>query len=844
MIFSDETAGAKGKNRGLTGPEGHTAKRAEGYGMAGDKMKNLIAFTIRRGESTPVALDDGLLLLFGLHGSSAVHCAGERTSLGPSALYAISPPTLYRMDCPEDAGLLQLRISPELLHMAGWKAETAVENQQLRGGAPLCQELRRRYATLFRLFVQDHTSPDIAGQAIGIASLLREAFPAAERPCTSRDVENASRLEKVLRFLQEHWREPVSLADIAAREFLSESYLSRLFRRYLNQTFTEYMVSIRLDHARRSLRDTRNSVTEIAYSCGFKSTNSFIHYFRQQYGTTPGQYRKEEAEPEAAGVLHEDVSDWMAELLQYADTPPADRHAAPPEREQRVRLDLSGPGVPINRPWQRLVNIGYARDGLSGEVQAQLRRAKQEIGFTDIRFHGIFDDDMHIYQQQPDGSPWYNFTYSDLLFDFLLSIGLTPFVELSFIPSKLAKEPYRLFDRCSTASMYRDPMKWEALVQAAVAHWITRYGLETVVRWRFSCFSFNYVTLPEIPITYEDYLEMFQAAYRVLKELDPRLRLGGPGCFPHFMLAEDGGMRFLRDTAALGCPPDFLSAQCYPHEAQDREFMFFTANQQSTPSVLSEDEDFTLHFLRDFRAAAARCGLGDRELILEEWTSTLWQRDLSSDTCYRSAWMVKNALQCCNEADMLGYWLLTDLIDEWLVPGGVFHGGYGLFTANGIPKAAYRAMGLLTRAGEERLGAGKNWFVSRSAAGIQIFLYHYCHYDNLYRYRYQKLKNPHDAYKVFQDVGNLRMSLSLTGLPPGSYRWERRVINRSTGSAYDKWLEIGAPEMMRPEDLKYLADASQPAYEVRECSTDGALEIECRLQPHEVQVILLQKRDD
>lgn len=812
------------------------------------KEQKPVTFTIRRGESTPVTLDDGLILLFGLHGNGVVHCAGKQVLLGPSTLYAVSPPTLYRIDCPEDAGILQLRISPELLLMAGWKAETTVENQQLCDGSntTLYIELRQRYATLFRLFVQNPTSPDIAGQAIGIAALLREAFSAVERPYTSRDVENASRLEKVLCFIQEHWREPVSLADIAAREFLSESYLSRLFRRYLNQTFTEYIVSIRLDHARRSLRNTRSSVTEIAYSCGFKSTNSFIHYFQQQYGTTPGQYRKAEAEPEAAGVLHEDVSDWMTELLQYANVPPTDKQTVQPERKQRVRLDLRSPGVPINRPWKRLVNIGYARDGLSGEVQAQLRRAKQEIGFTDIRFHGIFDDDMHIYQQQADGSPWYNFTYSDLLFDFLLSIGLNPFVELSFVPSKLAKVPYRLFERCSTASMYRDRMKWEALVQAAVAHWITRYGLETVVQWRFSCFSLNYVTMPEVPVTYEDYLEMFQVTYRVLKELDPRLRLGGPGCFTHVMLAEDGGMRFLRDTVALGRPPDFLTSQCYPHEStvQDHEFLYFTANQQSTPSVLSEDEEFTFHFLRNFRAAAAQCGLGDREIILEEWTSTLWQRDLSGDTCYRAAWMVKNALQCCNEAAILGYWLLTDLIDEWQVPGGVFHGGYGLFTTNGIPKAVYRALRFLTKVGAEKISAGPSWFVSRSGTTVQIFLYHYCHYDNLYRYRYQKLKNPHDAYKVFQNAGDLQISLFLTGLQPGSYRWERRVINRSTGSAYDKWLEIGAPEIMRSDDLKYLADASQPAYQVLECSTDGALQIESQLQPHEVQVILLKKRDD
>lgn len=136
-----------------------------------------------------------------------------------------------------------------------------------------------------------------------------------------------------------------------------------------------------------------------------------------------------------------------------------------------------------------------------------------------------------------------------------------------------------------------------------------------------------------------------------------------------------------------------------------------------------------------------KCELGDRELVIEEWSSTLWQRDLSSDTCYKAAWLTKNILKNCENVDMMGYWLLTDFIDEWMVPGGVFHGGYGLFTTNGIP-----------------------------------------------------------------------IALTLSGLHPGGYRQERRRISRKTGSAYDKWLEIGAPAKIGPDDLRYLSETSQPSF--------------------------------
>ena len=64
------------------------------------------------------------------------------------------------------------------------------------------------------------------------------------------------------------------------------------------------------------------------------------------------------------------------------------------------------------------------------------------------------------------------------------------------------------------------------------------------------------------------------------------------------------------------------------------------------------------------------------------------------------------------------------------------------FTANGIPKAGYQALRLLNRVGDQKLAQGKGWYVSRTGNEIRIFLYHYCHYDALYRYRYKKAEQP------------------------------------------------------------------------------------------------------
>lgn len=805
-----------------------------------------VNFRVLHNENITADMCSGILLLFGLHGESTIWTQNRSCCLAEGEIYIISPLTLYRVQCSADAAALVMQLSETVLHKAGWTAATHIDqllsNKMTDHAAH--RSVRQHYAGLFRCFFQDAASPETIRRAVFLANELRQYFsqPAPEKQLAS--AADLSRINEVLHYVQLHWQEPLSITDLAGRYFLSESHLSRLFHRCTDMTFTEYLVSVRLEHVSRDLHDTSRSITQIAYENGFASANSMIDYFRRKYGMTPGAYRKnirKTAEKAPHSAKNEGLSDWLQVLLQY-DTENNRVDKSVQRFTAQVQADRAG--EPLRRSW-RLMNIGYARDGLTAAVQEQIRRAKQEIGFTDLRFHGIFDDDMHIYQQNEDGSPWFNFTYADMLFDFILSVGLTPYVELGFMPSQLAQIPYRLFERNSIMSVCTDWEKWKALVQASVAHWIERYGLREVLRWRFAPYSYNFAQLSHTPLDEQDYLTMYCDTWHVLKELHSDLQFGGPGCFIGAMLDENSGKGILRKLTEAGCPPDFLSAVCYPHEniIEDSEFLHFTIRQSASPSILSKDEDFMLHSLQQMHYMMDELELSDREIVIEECNSTLWQRDLSGDTCYKAAWLFKNALECNGQATQIGYWLLTDFIEEWLVPGGVFHGGYGLFTANGIPKAGYQAMKLLTKAGTEKLASGPGWFVSRRDEDIQIFCYHYCHYDALYRYRYQKLTDPQEAYNVFKPEGEWELTLTLSGVPVGEYRMERHKLTRNAGSAYDKWLSIGATASLRPEDIRYLQEAVQPAYAISDCTTSGEIQVQSRLQPHEVEVVLLCRKD-
>ena len=78
------------------------------------------------------------------------------------------------------------------------------------------------------------------------------------------------------------------------------------------------------------------------------------------------------------------------------------------------------------------VGAGRANEGLRADWQQQLAYVRQSCGFRYIRMHGLLTDDMGVYKEDEKGNPEYNFQYIDVLYDFLQSIGMKPFVELGF----------------------------------------------------------------------------------------------------------------------------------------------------------------------------------------------------------------------------------------------------------------------------------------------------------------------------------------------------------------------------------------------------------------------------
>jgi Glycosyl hydrolases family 39 len=102
--------------------------------------------------------------------------------------------------------------------------------------------------------------------------------------------------------------------------------------------------------------------------------------------------------------------------------------------------DLSQQGTELVHCWEHTVGGCHAPIALRADWQQQLRRCQAELGFRYVRFHGLLSDDVGTVIKHND-ELLYSFFNADQIVDFLLSIGMKPLVELSFMPTRSRPDP-------------------------------------------------------------------------------------------------------------------------------------------------------------------------------------------------------------------------------------------------------------------------------------------------------------------------------------------------------------------------------------------------------------------
>lgn len=474
---------------------------------------------------------------------------------------------------------------------------------------------------------------------------------------------------------------------------------------------------------------------------------------------------------------------------------------------EQVEIDLRQETGPLDHIWSRCVGSDRASATLREAWRHDLERFRTETGLERVRFHGIFNDDLGVWAGGMNGRDP-NFQNVDAVYDGVLERGVQPFVELSFMPKKLASGKTKLnFTYDANITPPASPEAWGQFIALFVRHLIDRYGASEVRQWYFEVWNEPNLTW-FFSGTQADYFTMYKAAVQAIKAVDPKLRVGGPSTAAAQWMPE-----FLGFCAQENLPVDFVSTHIYAGD--DQKELFGQANRYQHKDVIPAA-------MAQVRSQIDATRYKGTELWLSEW---------SSDSPAMIAHIISNCLPYCHA---MSQWCLSNVFEEINFPNFILKegdGGWGMLAQRNIARPSFNTYKLLHRLGQRRLAATGPALASRTKDGAAALVW------NLAEVK-QPAGVPGMSSQRIVSGERKNLQVRLKGARPGA-AVHVSYVDQERGSPLPKWRELGSPQYPRKDEIDKIRAAAELAPpETRRLDKQGMLTLD--LPPEGVALIELK----
>lgn len=460
----------------------------------------------------------------------------------------------------------------------------------------------------------------------------------------------------------------------------------------------------------------------------------------------------------------------------------------------------------------------------------------------------------NVYTEDAEGTPVYDWEIIDRIFDTYVELGLTPFVELGFMPQALttAPEGTPYADPRDGGWRYppRDAGRWLELVRMLVAHCRDRYGRAAVSQWYWELWN-------EPDIFYwagsvQEYCRLYDYTVAGVKAALPEARVGGPATTSSATRAAstDFLRAFLQHvtrganhlSGAQGTPIDFIS-----YHAKGGSFPRSAGTPKITPTIytLLNNVQASLAVIDEFPELA---GLA---VHLTECDPDGWAAGTIHDnanlfyrnTEYYASYVACTVCKLSSHASALGRQVDSMLTWAFLFEDRAYFEGFRTLSTNGLDKAVLNVFRLLAKLGGTRLaltsdraanplsrGRGDDGSTLPDidglatldeADGIQVFLS--SHHDDW------DMTTPSEAV------------IRVEGVEPGRrYRVYVSMVAKDRANAYAVWDALGRPQPPSAEQLAALHQAARLHPEALGEATStitggvGSLAVSLQLPSHSV----------
>jgi len=443
-----------------------------------------------------------------------------------------------------------------------------------------------------------------------------------------------------------------------------------------------------------------------------------------------------------------------------------------------ISIDAHAPSTPLPHFWEQMFGSGRAVLSLRENYRKDLKDVHDNIGAGYVRFHAIFHDEVGVYDEDEKGNPVFNFTYVDQIYDGLLAQGVRPFVELSFMPRKLAaREAIHPFWYKQNVSPPKDYAKWDLLISTFAQHLIDRYGIGEVAQWYFEVWNEPNIDFWAGEPKQATYFELYDHTARALKAVNPRLRVGGPSTSAGHWVPE-----FLAHAASNHVPVDFVSSHAYADDTVEDIF----GTHENIPM-----RDRVCRAIEKVHGEIQASPLPSVPLFWTEWNVPSYDELNARDNWYVGPALAHDIGQCDGSVQMMSWWTFDDVFEENGVSAEPFTGMFGLIASGRIKKPSFYDFSILHTLGEERLAnPADNVLVTRRKDGtLVVAAWNLVDMDQLAK------------------GAPIKIQLAFKGIDPGARVFIQRV-DETHGNPFPAYRAMGSPKYPTQEQIAALNKAS------------------------------------
>ena len=466
------------------------------------------------------------------------------------------------------------------------------------------------------------------------------------------------------------------------------------------------------------------------------------------------------------------------------------------------------------------IGTGRMDLALHKEYVDQLKLVQEEIGFDYIRGHGLFCKDMAIYQEleQEDGTvkEEYNFTYLDQVMDMYQDLNLRPFLELGFMPEKMASGENTVFYWKGNVTPPADYDKWVRLVQATLRHLLERYGEEEVLTWPVEVWNEPNLESFWKDADMQEYFHLYEVTAKAVKEVHSQFRVGGPA------ICGVDDVRWLREfldfVASKELPLDIVTRHHYTSYQPQRagHYGYIELHQpEDAFGVLEKSREIVDSYER-FRGM---------EIHITEFNTSYIPNAPIHDTCLNAAYVAHMLSRLGDKHESYSYWTFGDVFEEFGVPFTPFHGGFGLVANACIPKPTFWTFAFYKKLQGKCVHRSEDALVTRQENG------------SFYGVAW------HPDWHGEGTEKNITFLLDLPEDAEGQeYLVIERVVDEQHGNPLRVWHEMGEPANPTREQNELLRQVANPDIRTRNVNVkDGAVKLLLNLKPNAVHSFELKK---